>query len=158
MTNLAGSVRPCVPRIVLSLICSLFERAPLQDSTEWLHTRASRDALRGTISAAGVILGLLVACPSAAQSARNVHPVDSEISGLVSRQDYARALVKLNSLPEKERIDLLLRHAEDGHVPMAYELAAILFPSDVEQSLKWYARGRLARIFSRACSKAASCS
>src|SRR5207245_8819744 len=49
------------------------------------------------------------------------------------------------SASEQEKIVWLRAQAELGHVPLQYELAVLVFPSNRSEALKWYARGRLAR-------------
>lgn len=69
------------------------------------------------------------------------------IDPLVERQDYNAALARLKQAKasDDEKRSWLRRQAEAGHVPMQYELAVVVFPTDREEALKWYARGRLAR-------------
>lgn len=71
----------------------------------------------------------------------------AELNAMVETQKYADALsgLRRSGLSEPERLDWLRAKAEEGHVPLQYELSRLLFPTDLAESLKWYARGRLAR-------------
>ena len=69
------------------------------------------------------------------------------IDPLVERQEYGLALTRLKeaNVSDEAKRSWLLRHAEEGHVPLQYELAVLLYPISPDESLRWYARGRLAR-------------
>lgn len=71
----------------------------------------------------------------------------ASLDALVGQQQYRAALLELdrNAAEASEKLEWLRRHAEEGHVPIVYELSVRLFSTDVSESLKWYARGRLAR-------------
>lgn len=71
----------------------------------------------------------------------------AEMNAMVESQKYAdaRAALRQSKLSDAERLDWLRAKAEEGHVPLQYDLARRLFPIDLTESLKWYARGRLAR-------------
>ena len=78
-----------------------------------------------------------------AYSGRSLQSIDP----FVERQEYVSALERLKraDADDATKRAWLWRHAEAGHVPLQYELAALLFPQDPAEGLKWYARGRLAR-------------
>ncbi|MBA3777081.1 MAG: hypothetical protein H0X11_11680, partial [Betaproteobacteria bacterium] len=61
------------------------------------------------------------------------------IDPFVERQEYAAALDRLKRADANDETKRawLLRHAEAGHVPLQYELAALLFPHDPAEGLKW---------------------
>ena len=65
----------------------------------------------------------------------------------VHQQDYRDALrlLKASKVSQSEKLAWLRKHAEAGNVPMQYELSALLFPTNREEALKWYARARLGR-------------
>ncbi len=69
------------------------------------------------------------------------------LDDLVEHQEYDAALQRLNDnkASEEEKLTWLRRQGEAGHVPIQYDLAARLFARDRDESIKWYARGRLAR-------------
>jgi hypothetical protein len=83
-------------------------------------------------------------------------PDASALDALVARQEYRQALLALDrtAWTADEQLAWLHRHAGEGHVPVMYELAARLFPTNLDESLKWYTRGRLARTLDAAeCAK-----
>lgn len=78
------------------------------------------------------------------------------LDALIARQDYREALVALDrtAWTDADKLQWLQRHAEQGHVPVMYELSARLFSTNLNESLKWYTRGRLARTLDAAeCAK-----
>jgi len=83
-----------------------------------------------------------------------------DLDKLVEQQQYDVALQHLNDseASEDEKLTWLRRKGEAGHVPIQYELAARLFAQDREESIKWYARGRLARTLDAAECKSGSAS
>ena len=97
------------------------------------------------VAVLSIVLAIVAACasPAVPQPSSTLARLDA----LVSNQGYGEALRALERDPSsaEEKLQWLRVQAERGHVPMIYELSARLFPTDVSQSLKWYARGRLAR-------------
>ena len=79
---------------------------------------------------------------------------------LVERQEYTRAVIGIRriEMDTERRIAWLRRHAETGHPPLQNELAIELLDRDLVASLKWFARGRLARILDAAECRAAGVS
>lgn len=55
----------------------------------------------------------------------------------------AQEILRKAPIAEDRKLDWLERRANDGHVPLQYELSARLHPRDLEASLKWYARAVL---------------
>lgn len=102
-------------------------------------------AMRTAIARLFLSLAILLGCALSSCSVAQV-PV-AELSAMVEAQRYAEALAALSrsTLSESEQINWLRERGEAGHVPLQYELSRRLFPADVVESLKWYARGRLAR-------------
>lgn len=93
----------------------------------------------------GAIATVVVLSKVAQSSAASADLASLDI--LVSQQRYHEALSALDAsrLPKSDKVAWLRRQAEHGHVPIMYALSVRLFGEDVNESLKWYARGRLAR-------------
>jgi hypothetical protein len=68
----------------------------------------------------------------------------------------AQNAIRRSKVPIESKIEWLERMANEGFVPLQFELASMLHRRDFERSLKWYARAVLGRALDAAsCSKAA---
>jgi len=95
-------------------------------------------------------LGLLAIASVSVAAAQRPLPPPTELGVAdvaVHQQDYRDALrlLKASKVSQSEKLAWLRRHAEAGNVPMQYELSALLFPTNREEALRWYARARLGR-------------
>lgn len=71
----------------------------------------------------------------------------TELDGMIKQQKYTEALEALNrsALSQVDRLSWLREKGEQGHIPLQYELSKALLQTSLTESLKWYARARLAR-------------
>jgi hypothetical protein len=83
-----------------------------------------------------------------------------QLDRAVTEQRYEDALSLLEkaSGTESEKLAWLRRQSDAGHVPLQYELSRRLLHANLAESLKWYARGRLARTLDVAECRTASAS
>ncbi len=96
------------------------------------------------------VVGLLAIVSVGVAAAQRPLPPPAELGAAdvaVHQQDYREALrlLKASKAGHAEKLVWLRKHAEAGNIPMQYELSALLFPTNREEALKWYARGRLGR-------------
>jgi hypothetical protein len=109
------------------------------------HRKLTAMSLRisSRLTRLGIVLASLAGGPASSQPMNEVATLDA----LVEQQRYGEALRSLEptAWPASDKLKWLRKHAEAGHVPPMYSLSATLFASDLSESLKWYARGRLAR-------------
>lgn len=96
---------------------------------------------------AGVTIRLILLAPAVFASGCRAAAEPPVLDALVNAQRYGDALGALgkSGWSATQQLDWLRRHGEVGHVPLQYELSKRLYPNDFEESLKWYARSRLAR-------------
>jgi hypothetical protein len=73
-------------------------------------------------------------------------PVE-QLDRMVAQQKYAEvlSLLEKSALTRAQQIAWLRAQGDAGHVPLQYELSRRLLPIDLAESLRWYAKGRLAR-------------
>jgi len=96
------------------------------------------------------VVGLLAIVSVGVAAAQRPLPPPADLGAAdvaVHQQDYREALrlLKASKVSQAVKLAWLRKHAEAGNVPMQYELSALLFPTNREEALKWYTRGRLGR-------------
>jgi hypothetical protein len=109
--------------------------------------RAIREGARGTVDLRSMFRIAFCCAVAFASPSSGAAISIGELNAMVKEQRYPEALAALraSSLTDVQRLTWLRERADEGHVPLQYELSRRLLPTDLSQSLKWYAKGRLAR-------------
>jgi hypothetical protein len=97
---------------------------------------------------AAAFLAVLLFCPASRASIDQGTKALEALAPLVEKLEYEHVIRRLRALHSDPaaKVSWLRRYAEEGHPPLQSELAIELLDSDVAESLKWFTRGRLARV------------